>query len=1491
MNPDFLQLRFPGRSRRRHWSGNGRVHLQARGLIGPEGPRNAALIKGALEEVAGVKWVECDPILNRVIVEVAAETIDLSQLVAVVAGVEDELGLGESSFASDGFEYPGDIEVVRRHALAFGADVSGLGLGLLGRLLRATPLPVELASVVTAIDSEPRVRRILESYLGPQATDLGLAVANAIGQSLSQGPLGLLTDGAHRLNLLTEAIARRSAFERFEQRRFGDGRPRTATLSPVMSGPSVRPIALPDGPIERYADRAVAVGAAAATATLIATHSARRAAGVAVGAIPKATRLGREAFAAHLDRALCQRDMLVLDQRALRRLDRVDTLVIDGNLLETGRWTVSGISLLDGADASDVNCQVSSLFDPAHPDAPRVGECWSLGPPDANERRRSAVRRARLKLGGERVLLLRRSGHPVAVVGVAPELSASVLHLIRTARRHGHMTILVDHGSVPAAHIGVDRLVAGCNLVDVIGELQLGGHVVALVAPGCNERAEALRAADVGLELSGLSGAQWAGHIVMNEIADAAFVLESIPLARDVSRQSVALNATGSSLGALLAIGALPGRAAVRAATAVNLATVASMGNGLRAVSYLKAHGGWKPGDQTPWHQLRADEVLRRLETTVGGLTRQEATRRLRSSTSVKTAEPSLLRSIRAELVNPLTPVLVAGAAASAAVGSPVDGGIIAAVSLLNTLVGGIQRFSAERSIVALSEVSNSWVTVLSEGTVTRERSDRLVEGDVIVLQAGDAVPGDARVLEAIALDVDESSLTGESDTVVKDPSPTYSEALAERTSMIYEGTTIAAGNARAVVVTVGDATVAKAALAELAADTPAVGVEARLEELTSLTLPVAGAAGAAVLGLGLLRGRALSESVGSAVALAVAAVPEGLPVLATMAQLASARRLSRREALVRNPRAIEALGRVRVLCTDKTGTLTEGRIRLRGVSDGRMEATVGDLPANMRVVVAAGLRASPQSNGIDRLPHLTDQAVVTGAAVAQIGTVEGAAGWTRVAELPFEPVRGYHAVLGATGQGKLLSVKGAPETILPRCSWWATGAGHVHIGAGARRELDREVGRLARQGFRILAVAEAPRLHDGELCDEDVAGLTLLGLLILADPVRSTAAGAVRKLQAGGVDVLMVTGDHPSTAETIATEIGILNGRRVVTGAQLASMSDTDLDESIADVSVFARVTPADKVRVVMALQRQGAPVAMTGDGANDAPAIALADVGIALGDRATPAARRAADLVVTDERIETIVDAIVEGRAMWASLREALAILLGGNLGEVAFTVAATALTGRAPLSARQLLVVNLLTDVAPALAIALRPPPVISSAALLAEGPDVSLGTSLERAIAVRASSTALGASLAWSAGRLTGRRRRAGTIALVALVGSQLGQTVAVGGKDPLVLLAGFGSAALMAGIVQTPGVSQFFGCTPLGPVAWSIAVSSSLLATAASAGGPFILSLLQQPPMPSDDEQTSGEKSQPDRPSAERADQEPDEHGDRGVPSYRQRSRG
>jgi len=711
---------------------------------------------------------------------------------------------------------------------------------------------------------------------------------------------------------------------------------------------------------------------------------------------------------------------------------------------------------------------------------------------------------------------------------------------------------------------------------------------------------------------------------------------------------------------------------------------------------------------------------------------------------------------------------------------------------------------------------------------------DDLVRGDLVELTTGDVVPADCRILEAESCEVDESALTGESLPVTKHAAAVRGTGPADLACMLYEGTTVSSGAALAVVVAVGSETEVGRSLAD-APEAPPSGVEARLGTLTAITVPATLASGAAVTALSLLRGRTPRRAVSSGVSLMVAAVPEGLPLLATVAQLAAAHRLSERGALVCNPRTIEALGRVDTLCFDKTGTLTLGEIQLQRVSDGNTDEPLESIGGRSRAVLAAALRASPCTNGSDAvlLPHATDRAVLAGAVSAGVAASDGLGGWSLLGELAFDPARGFHAVVGDSPLGPRVSVKGAPEVILPRCTTWLRGEVPVHMDGRARRTLDAEVERLAGRGLRVLAVAERVASTRSEVAEERVAGMELLGFLALADSVRPTAAAAVVALRSAGVEVVMITGDHPSTAGAIASELGILNGSRVLTGAELDAMADVELDAAIGAIRVFARVTPTHKVRIVRAYQRVGRVVAMTGDGANDAPAIRLAHTGIALGGRGSPAAREAADLVVVDDRIETILDAIVEGRAMWTSVRDALAILVGGNLGEVAFTLVATAISGDSPLSARQLLLVNLLTDMLPAMTIALRPPKNRSPEALLREGPDASLGSALMNQIALRATTTAGGATGAWLLARGTGRRRRANTVALAALVGSQLGQTALVGGTSPVVLASTILSASALFGIVQTPGVSQFFGCTPLGPVAWSIAVGSAAAATGSS----------------------------------------------------------
>jgi cation-transporting P-type ATPase I len=1001
-----------------------------------------------------------------------------------------------------------------------------------------------------------------------------------------------------------------------------------------------------------------------------------------------------------------------------------------------------------------------------------------------------------------------------------------------TAAQRGGVRVIVEIPPDAHAPKGAEAVELG-TLATAIVDAQAGGHVVALATAG--DGAGSL-VADLALGLA-LPGrpVPWASHLIgTDDAADVMLLLEAVLQARKVTSESVRLAAVGAGGAAILAMGSVMPRQFQRVPSLVSVASALSLVNGLRHAYDVSRRPLPVRMDPTPWHALDIEVVLDRLGTSTIGLTTDVAAARFVPEPIAPPLPVAFVRAVADELVNPLTPVLAGGALMSILVGSIVDAALVGGVVGANALVGGFQNLRSQRAIQALSRTHPSRVTVIRDGHPVDVLHHHLVQGDVIHLQAGQSVPVDCRIIRSTSLEVDESSLTGESLPVAKGAAPVDAPVLAERSSMLYEGSWIAAGEAVGVVVATGDQTEAARAVL-LSGEPPVSGVEARLRSWTERMIPIALLGGGAVILNGMVRARPLTETLGAGVSLTVAAVPEGLPLLSTVAQLAAARRLSRHGVLVRNARAIEALGRVDVLCADKTGTLTEGRITLRLVSDGTEDADGGGLTPALAAVLATAVRATPVADDPSRLAHPTDRAVAEG------GRANGAhPGWEQDGELAFEPGRGFHAATGLVAGRRLMAVKGAPEVILPRCVRRRRGADEHDLDDAERDELERRVHLLARQGLRVLAVAEAT-MDNGDPIDEaSLPDLTFVGLLGLADPPRTTAADAIELLGKAGVRVMMITGDHPSTAEAIGAELGLVNGSGVVTGDQIDATDDDDLAALLESADVFARVSPSHKVRIVRALQHAGHTVAMTGDGANDAPAIRLADVGIALGRGATPAARGAADLVVLEERIEVIVDALVEGRALWGAVRDAVAVLVGGNLGEIVFTVLGSVLVGRPPLNARQLLLVNLLTDAAPALAIAARPPRAVSAEQLLREGPDTSLAAALDRAIAWRAGTTTVATLLAWG---LTGpiiTPRRASTAALVATVGSQLAQTVITSRRDPLVLVAGFGSAAILLGVVETPGLSQLFGCTPLDPVTLTFAGTT---ATCVSIAGQILPGVL------------------------------------------------
>ena len=1431
-----------GRMHRRvHVSSSGRASIEVRAADRPEHAALTADAKVAIERLEGVHWAEVDALLGRIVVVFDPETLDVDDVIETLETVEEVHEVENERFPHDRPDHPADREPMQLNLFGIAADAAGLGFATAARTLHFMRLPSEIPGLIAVADNSPRVSRFLAQRLGAPTADVVMTTTNAVAQALGQGPLGLVVDIGHRSIKLGEQRSRQVAWRRREPDLVAD---RRRVGSRAISFPK-RPVPLPGGPIETYTDRA-ALGSLGAVATVLgATRDPRRASKLLLTGIPKAAKLGREAFAAEFDRALADHGVLTMDPAALRRLDRVDTLVVEARTVTSQRWTIADIVGF-GVDSDPVELtkRAHAMFDGDHPLADRVRRSWRLCPLDHDGLvlPRGAKNRGRLLgAGGRKVIGLWHADALIALVAVQPEPVELAEEVVRAAVDQGLEVHLAGGTDALARQLGIERRLAASRLVEEIQDLQRGGRVVMFLG---STHPAALRLADIGLAVeSDRHRVPWSAHLMIGAGLENAWrIITAIGTARELSRRSVLLALSGASTGGLWSLLGPANGAAERALLPINATALASLGLGVGSGRHAARRRPPRVLVRDPWHELEATEVLDRLGATAGGLDVAERHRRHTGSTSRVVETPiDLGRAMVDELANPLTPLLGLGAALSAAVGSAVDAALVGGVVGVNALVGAAQRVQTERSLQRLELAGDVKVTIRTPDGIDMVPSNTLVVGDVIELESGETVPADCRILDSSSLEVDESTITGESLPVAKSSAATPGAGVPDQTSMLFEGSSIAAGSVTALVVAVGVDTETGRSASTASAPPPS-GVEQRLSRLTNMTMPVSLVGGAAVTGLGLLRGQPVRDAVGTGVSLMVAAVPEGLPALATLSQVAAARRLADKSALVRNPRALEALGRVDQMCFDKTGTLTENSISLVLVSAEGDDERLGELTERGSAVVAAAVRATPVSNGDGPLPHATDQAILTAAATHGISEGDGFSTWTRLDEIPFESRRGYHAVLGATARSRrVVAVKGAPEVVLPQCTHRRRDGATVPMSEAALVRLHADVDRLGRRGLRVLAVAQGIGPKTTSIsADEPPGGLELIGLVALADPIRASAKAALRDVSAAGVHVAMITGDHASTAEAIAAELGMLNGGRIVVGSELAAMDDAELDSIIADVSVFARVAPSQKVRIVESYQRCGRSVAMTGDGANDAAAIRLADAGIALGGgNGNAAARAVADVVVTDDRIETIVDAIVEGRAMWESVRAAVAILVGGNLGEIGFIVAGTAVSGASPVNARQLLLVNLLTDMAPALAIALREPPDRTPERLLHEGPDASLGGALTREIAVRAGTTAVGATTAWIAASATGTPTRARTVALAALVGTQLAQTLVSGGRSPLVAGASVVSAGALVAAIQTPGVSQFFGCRPLGPVGWATATTAALGATGASVGLPWM----------------------------------------------------
>lgn len=1285
------------------------------------------------------------------LVVTAVEGVATDRVTERVSALAERYGLVADGQDVEELAHPGDPGSVRTAALALAADAVGVAAAFTGSALRLPASPRPVTAVATLLRENPRFRGWLSGRLGSSRMDVALAVMNAAVHGAGQSPTSLLLDGTLRTCQLTEAVVRTATFEAVHDDLCVPDR--DSLPADLALRPPPRP-----SPAQEYAGHAAAGSIVGAVAALLVKHEVTEAAEAVLAGSPKAARYGPAAFHAVLSTALSRSGVLVRDPDRLRQLETVGTVLLHPSALRT-----------PGAGA-----------DP-----------WA-----------------------------------------EPVLDA--------ARRAGLRVVVVDDPALADFTGLADQVVdAGRPLRDVVDQLRDGsdesGGVLTIARPQDADVVAGLLRGDVAVSLTdgGCAVAWGADVLAPHGLPDVWRLLTAVPAARGVGHRSQTLARSGAALsGLLVAVGesgrgrrptVLPG---LRHAP-VDAAAAAALLSGTRAALRVATASMPHPRPRVAWHALDPDDVRDRLEqeappepTLV-----EQTTARVRTAADTVVRLPvlapvrwsaQLARAVRGELDDPLTPVLAVGSAASAILGSAMDALLVVGALDLNALVGGLQRLRAERALSGLLAQQKQKARVAEEDQEPHVvDAAKLRPGDVIELTLDDVVPADARLLWEDGLEVDESALTGESLPVGKSIDPSPRAPVAERHCMVFEGTTVVAGHARAVVVDTGDRTEAARAVT-LAARTPAAaGVQARLQELTRKALPLTMAGGAAVTGLALVRGTPLRQAVSGGVAVAVAAVPEGLPLVATVAQLAAARRLSAHGVLVRAPRTLEALGRMDTICFDKTGTLTENRLRLVRVAeaDGTVHS-VGEPGADGPLRIAA--RACPQLDGDSekRPAHATDEAVLDAAAPDEE--------WTQLEGLPFEAGRGYAAAVGHPGDGSpVLVLKGAPETVLPACADLPSDASDLAHS-------------LAADGLRVLAVARRPLDGDGDgdekaVLEEPLRDLEFVGLLALADVARETSPALVRGLREAGVRPVVLTGDHPQTAHAIATDLGWPEDATIVTGDELAAADRSARSKMLRDADVVARVAPEQKLQVVEALRDAGRVVGMVGDGANDAAAIRAADIGVGISARGSAAARNAADLVLTGDDLTVLIEAVREGRALWHSVADAIAILIGGNAGEVGFGILGTLLSGAAPLSTRQMLLVNLFTDLFPAMAVAVTPTekPTEDEPSV-----DTILGTALTRQIRDRAITTCLGATVAWLIGRFTpGTARRSTTMALCAVVGTQLAQTLADRRESPLVRFTSLGSAVALFAVVEIPGVSQLFGCTPLGPLAWAGVAAAILLALA------------------------------------------------------------
>jgi len=727
-----------------------------------------------------------------------------------------------------------------------------------------------------------------------------------------------------------------------------------------------------------------------------------------------------------------------------------------------------------------------------------------------------------------------------------------------------------------------------------------------------------------------------------------------------------------------------------------------------------------------PWYARSAPDVLHALESDFRGLSAEDAARRLERAGFNELPDPEKVQPWKVladQFRNVLVLILLVAAALSGFLGHGVEAIAITVIVLFAVLLGFVQEYRAERAIEALRRMAAPNAHVRRGDAEIDVPAREVVPGDIVLLTPGDRVPADVRLLETANLEIDEAALTGESLPVAKDAG---ARVAADRLTMAYAGTVATLGRGCAVVVETGAKTEFGRISGMLAAvERGRTPLQENLDRVGHVLALGAFFIVFLIALLGLLRGEGLLEMFIFGIALAVAVVPEALPAVVTISLAIGVQRMVKRNVLVRRLAAVETLGSTSVICTDKTGTLTRNEMTVRRLFAGgadyalegngyepegvlRRDGGVVAVDDAVRELLRAGLLASDarlvrteERWAIRGDP--TEGALVVAAAKAGLDRTGAESAAPRVGEIPFSAATKRMTTLHQTSAGVIAYTKGAPEVVLDRCTRQRTAVGEATFADADRAVAHAAAVAMAGDALRVLALA-----YRCEASVENAAeDLVFLGLVGMIDPPRAEAFAAIRTCELAGIRPVMITGDHPRTAEAIAAELGLRHGGRVVVGADLDRMDDTALLAVVDDIDVYARVSPEHKLRVVEAWQHSGRIVAMTGDGVNDAPALKRADIGVAMGVSGTDVSKEAADMTLIDDNFASIVGAVEEGRGIYGNIKKYLMYLLSSNIGEMGLMAGATLAGLPLPLSAVQLLYVNLATDGLPALALAVDPP----------------------------------------------------------------------------------------------------------------------------------------------------------------------------------------